>query len=157
MCTSWRGQIPQLPLLCVMTHEYTLARSHKLSAAFKSVQLSRPSCAQTIECACRGQRINQHVVIGTHGKLKGWMSKRMLDLQVLRIFVLDEADEMLKVNRTPPQIALASRMMRVVLCFDEGINFSLLEALRQFVFPKPSQQLTSQLRIWASERWKELV
>lgn len=38
------------------------------------------------------------VVIGTHGKLKNWVSKRLLDLDGVVILVFDEADEMLKVG-----------------------------------------------------------
>ena len=45
----------------------------------------------------RGARIEKHVIIGTHGKLKNWMAKRMLSLRAIKILVLDEADEMLKV------------------------------------------------------------
>jgi ATP-dependent RNA helicase DDX19/DBP5 len=37
-------------------------------------------------------------VIGTHGKLRDWMQKRVLDVRSIRILVFDEADEMLKVR-----------------------------------------------------------
>ncbi len=37
-------------------------------------------------------------MIGTHGKLKNWVSKRLLDLDGVVILVFDEADEMLKVG-----------------------------------------------------------
>lgn len=37
------------------------------------------------------------VVIGTHGKLKNWMMKRILQTKNIKILVFDEADEMLKV------------------------------------------------------------
>ena len=49
-------------------------------------------------CLHRGSRITQQVVIGTHGKLKNWASKRMLLYRFMKILVLDEADEMLKVS-----------------------------------------------------------
>jgi superfamily II DNA/RNA helicase len=38
------------------------------------------------------------VVIGTHGKLKTWVSKRLLSLDSVAILVFDEADEMLKAD-----------------------------------------------------------
>jgi len=38
------------------------------------------------------------VVIGTHGKLKNWVSKRVLDVNRVTILVFDEADEMLKAD-----------------------------------------------------------
>lgn len=47
---------------------------------------------------CRGAAISQQVVIGTHGKLKNWQSKRMLTYRSMKILVMDEADEMLKVS-----------------------------------------------------------
>ncbi|EFN51370.1 hypothetical protein CHLNCDRAFT_28127, partial [Chlorella variabilis] len=36
------------------------------------------------------------VIIGTHGKLRDWMQKRVLDVRSIAILVFDEADEMLK-------------------------------------------------------------
>lgn len=42
--------------------------------------------------------IHMQVVVGTHGKLKAWASKRILSLDSVRILVFDEADEMLKVG-----------------------------------------------------------
>lgn len=38
------------------------------------------------------------VVIATHGRLKDWVSKRLLNLRTVKILVFDEADEMLKVR-----------------------------------------------------------
>ena len=36
--------------------------------------------------------------MGTHGKLKNWVQKRLLDLDGVAILVFDEADEMLKAD-----------------------------------------------------------
>ncbi|CAM9753508.1 unnamed protein product, partial [Phaeothamnion confervicola] len=36
-----------------------------------------------------------HVVVGTPGTIENWMKKRLLDLRNIRVFVLDEADEMI--------------------------------------------------------------
>jgi hypothetical protein len=38
------------------------------------------------------------VVIGTHGRLKGWVTRRQLDIDHVNILVFDEADEMLKAD-----------------------------------------------------------
>lgn len=56
--------------------------------------------AQKIDAqrCCRGQKISEHVVIGAHGKLKNWMSKRQLDVSAIKILVFDEADQMLEVG-----------------------------------------------------------
>jgi len=40
-------------------------------------------------------------VIGTHGKLKNWLSKRILDVSAIKILVFDEADQMLQVGHSP--------------------------------------------------------
>mmetsp|Transcript_9 Transcript_9/g.14 ORF Transcript_9/g.14 Transcript_9/m.14 type:complete len:487 (+) Transcript_9:158-1618(+) len=46
----------------------------------------------------RRQPITEQVVVGTHGKLKNWVTKRILALDGIRILVFDEADEMLKAD-----------------------------------------------------------
>lgn len=38
------------------------------------------------------------MVLGAHGKLKAWMTKRLLDVKDIKILVFDEADEMLKAD-----------------------------------------------------------
>lgn len=38
------------------------------------------------------------MVIGTHGKLKNWVTKRVLEVDRITILVFDEADEMLKAD-----------------------------------------------------------
>ena len=44
---------------------------------------------------CRRERVVDQLVVGTHGSLKAWMSKRLLPLKYMKILVFDEADEML--------------------------------------------------------------
>lgn len=46
----------------------------------------------------RSGPITEQVVIGTHGTLKAWVTKRMLSLENIRIMVFDEADEMLRMD-----------------------------------------------------------
>lgn len=36
------------------------------------------------------------IIIGTHGKIKSWVSKRLLSFGCMQLMVFDEADEMLK-------------------------------------------------------------
>ena len=47
---------------------------------------------------CRNQKVTEQVVIGTHGKLKNWLSKRTLDVSAVKILVFDEADQMLEAS-----------------------------------------------------------
>lgn len=46
----------------------------------------------------RKDPITEQVVIGAHGKLKTWASKRILSVDNITILVFDEADEMLKTD-----------------------------------------------------------
>jgi DEAD/DEAH box helicase len=50
----------------------------------------------------RKERIVDQVVVGTHGKLKNWIAKRILPTRAFKILVFDEADEMLKARCCEP-------------------------------------------------------
>lgn len=53
-------------------------------------------------------KITDHVVIGTHGKLKSWVSRRVMPVDSVKVLVFDEADEMLKTD------AFASDSVRLI-------------------------------------------
>ncbi len=61
-----------------------------------------------MSCIPRGQKITEQVVIGTHGKLKNWLSKRILDVSGIKILVFDEADQMLQVGHLPASCCRSS-------------------------------------------------
>jgi len=42
----------------------------------------------------RGTRCRSHIVVGTPGKVKSWLSMKYLDFSTVKMFVLDEADAM---------------------------------------------------------------
>lgn len=46
----------------------------------------------------RNTKVTEQVVLGAHGKLKAWISNRLLEVSEIRILVFDEADEMLKAD-----------------------------------------------------------
>lgn len=46
----------------------------------------------------RRSKINDQVIFATHGKLKGWIGRRMMPIRNIRILVFDEADEMFKAD-----------------------------------------------------------
>ncbi len=46
---------------------------------------------ETIE---RGAKLDAHVVIGTPGKVVDWLKRRIIDARTIKVFVLDEADNM---------------------------------------------------------------
>ncbi len=55
---------------------------------------------------CRRSKVTEQIIVGTHGTLHTWISRRLLPLRGLRILVFDEADEMLKVH--PPRLLLTA-------------------------------------------------
>ena len=42
----------------------------------------------------RGKRVDAHLVVGTPGKIVDWMKRRVLSTKSVKVFVLDEADNM---------------------------------------------------------------
>ena len=58
---------------------------------------------------CRGHKVTEQVMVGTHGQLKNLYNKRTLKFQAVRIVVFDEADEMLKVSWLPGLALLCVR------------------------------------------------
>ncbi|KAL7449352.1 hypothetical protein ACHAWC_001418 [Mediolabrus comicus] len=46
---------------------------------------------ETIE---RGAKLDAHMVIGTPGKVVDWLKRRIIDARTIKVFVLDEADNM---------------------------------------------------------------
>ena len=44
----------------------------------------------------RGAKCSSHVIVGTPGKVKSWLSKKYFKLDALKVMVLDEADFMVK-------------------------------------------------------------
>ncbi|KAL4418934.1 hypothetical protein ABPG77_009114 [Micractinium sp. CCAP 211/92] len=83
--------------LCVCpTRELVVQNQMVLERMGKFTGITCTSTAAADYATSRRTRINDQVVIGTHGKLRDWMQKRVLDVRSIRILVFDEADEMLK-------------------------------------------------------------
>jgi ATP-dependent RNA helicase DDX19/DBP5 len=57
----------------------------------------------------RGTRIDQQVVIGTPGTVIDILSKRMIDPKNIRVFVLDEADDMIAMQGLGDQTSRIKR------------------------------------------------
>lgn len=83
--------------LCVCpTRELVVQNQMVLERMGKFTGISCMSTASADYATTRRTRITDQVVIGTHGKLRDWMQKRVLDVRNVAILVFDEADEMLK-------------------------------------------------------------
>lgn len=86
---------PQAICVCP-TRELAVQNLMVLERMGKFSGISSTTAAGGDAPVSRRARIEDQVVIGTHGKLKDWISKRILSLKDVSILVFDEADEMLK-------------------------------------------------------------
>ena len=44
----------------------------------------------------KGQKCDAHIVIGTPGKVVDWLKRKLINSKTIRVFVLDEADNMVE-------------------------------------------------------------
>lgn len=88
-------QAPQALCVCP-TRELVIQNAGVLERIGKFSGISITSTAAADYGASRRSRIADQIVVGTHGKLRDWMSKRVLAPKDMKILVFDEADEMLK-------------------------------------------------------------
>lgn len=87
---------PQALCLCP-TRELVVQNLGVLEKMGTYTGISLASTAETSTPGNRRRKVEEQVVVGTHGKLKDWISRRMLNTRTMKILVFDEADEMLKV------------------------------------------------------------
>lgn len=101
--------IQQTQALCICpTRELVIQNLEVLQKMSRHTQIQATSTSRTEIEGRRNQKIQEQVVIGTHGKLRNWLSKRMLDTSGVKILVFDEADQMLKTD------GFASDSMRMI-------------------------------------------
>ncbi|CAD7699818.1 unnamed protein product [Ostreobium quekettii] len=82
--------------LCVCpTRELVAQNQAVLLKMGKYTQLESLSTSTTEELPT-SQKIKAQIIFGTHGRLKFWISRRMLGLGKMKVVVLDEADNMLE-------------------------------------------------------------
>eukprot|EP00581_Thalassiosira_minuscula_P008279 CAMPEP_0183701852 /NCGR_PEP_ID=MMETSP0737-20130205/93_1 /TAXON_ID=385413 /ORGANISM="Thalassiosira miniscula, Strain CCMP1093" /LENGTH=585 /DNA_ID=CAMNT_0025928343 /DNA_START=90 /DNA_END=1847 /DNA_ORIENTATION=- len=62
-----------------------------MAAHMKGLRVRLALAGETIE---RGSKLDSHVVIGTPGKVVDWLKRRIIDTKKIKVFVLDEADNM---------------------------------------------------------------
>ncbi|GAX80515.1 hypothetical protein CEUSTIGMA_g7953.t1 [Chlamydomonas eustigma] len=88
---------PQALCMCP-TRELVTQNLNVLNRMGKYTGIRATSTASETDGKFRKDPITEQVVIGAHGKLKTWASKRVLSLETINILVFDEADEMLKAD-----------------------------------------------------------
>mmetsp|Transcript_24425 Transcript_24425/g.44045 ORF Transcript_24425/g.44045 Transcript_24425/m.44045 type:complete len:596 (+) Transcript_24425:132-1919(+) len=62
-----------------------------MAAHMKGIKVRLALAGETIE---RGSKLDAHIVVGTPGKVVDWLKRRIIDTKKIRVFVLDEADNM---------------------------------------------------------------
>ena len=62
-----------------------------MAANMKGLKVQLALSGELIE---RGQSVDAHLVIGTPGKIVDWLKRKIIKTQNVKVFVLDEADEM---------------------------------------------------------------
>ena len=59
----------------------------------------------------RGKKVDAHIIVGTPGKIVDWLKKKIIDTRNLRVFVLDEADNMVAESGFRANSLLIKKMM----------------------------------------------
>lgn len=99
--------------LCVCpTRELVIQNAAVLERLGKYSGITMTSTAAADYATTRRARINEQIVVGTHGKLRDWMSKRVLSVAAMKVLVFDEADEMLKVRGTRRRVVTSNGVSR---------------------------------------------
>lgn len=62
-----------------------------MAAHMKGLKVRLALAGEQIE---RGAKLDAHIVIGTPGKVVDWLKRRIIDTKKIKVFVLDEADNM---------------------------------------------------------------
>ncbi len=62
-----------------------------MAAHMVGLRIRLALAGETLE---RGDKVDAHIVIGTPGKVVDWLKRRMINTKTIKVFVLDEADNM---------------------------------------------------------------
>jgi ATP-dependent RNA helicase DDX19/DBP5 len=62
-----------------------------MAAHMKGLKVQMALAAEKIE---RGKKVDAHLVVGTPGKIVDWMKRKTINTKTIKVFVLDEADNM---------------------------------------------------------------
>ncbi|KAL7540203.1 hypothetical protein ACHAXR_012866 [Thalassiosira sp. AJA248-18] len=74
--------------LAVQIFQYAVT---PMAAHMKGLKVRLALAGEQID---RGAKLDSHIVIGTPGKVVDWLKRRIIDTRKIKVFVLDEADNM---------------------------------------------------------------
>jgi ATP-dependent RNA helicase DDX19/DBP5 len=109
------ARAPQAICVCP-TRELVVQNLSVLERMGKYSGITATSTASSESAPARRAKVEEQVVVGTHGRLRDWISKRLLDVRRVGILVFDEADEMLKVGAPRREGSAAEGGMVFVPC-----------------------------------------
>lgn len=148
-------QVQQPQALCICpTRELVIQNLQVLERMAKYTSIAATSTASGSAEVSRRDKIVDQVVIGTHGKLHHWISRRILPLRHMKILVFDEADEMLKGSgfaadslRTINQVRREAPALQILLfsaTFDDTVKrfaMKIVPGANQVFVPKEELSL----------------
>lgn len=79
-----------------------------MAAHMKGLKVQLALAGETMD---RGQKIDAHLIVGTPGKIVDWLKKRVIDAKKIKVFVLDEADNMVAEGGHRANSILAKKAM----------------------------------------------
>lgn len=80
-----------------------------MAAHMKGLKVRLALAGETIE---RGAKLDSHIVIGTPGKVVDWLKRRIINTKTVKVFVLDEADNM--VAEVSDERCFIQRLIRII-------------------------------------------
>ncbi|KAK9831688.1 hypothetical protein WJX74_006220 [Apatococcus lobatus] len=159
---------PQCLCMCP-TRELVVQNMQVLQRLGRYTKITSTSTASDrYEIATRQTRITEQVIIGTHGKMKTWVTKGALATRYIKLLVFDEADEMLKADgfgsdsvRLIRQLQKDSATLQILLfsaTFDERVRMFAQKVAgpdaNQLFIPKEelSLEVIKQYRVMCSSQ-----
>lgn len=79
-----------------------------MAAHMKGLKIQLALAGEMIE---RGQKVDAHLIVGTPGKVVDWLKRRVIDAKKVKVFVLDEADNMVAEGGHRANSILAKKAM----------------------------------------------
>ncbi len=59
----------------------------------------------------RTERVTEHIIVGTAGTIKSWIQSRALDTRMIRLYVIDEADQMVVQRNTAAESVVIKKAL----------------------------------------------
>eukprot|EP00803_Ostreobium_quekettii_P008204 evm.model.scf_1907.5 EVM.evm.TU.scf_1907.5 scf_1907:24284-27396(+) len=125
MLTRVDPELHEPQALCVCPTRELVAQNHAVLQKMGKYTKLESMSTSTSEELPTSQKIKAQIIFGTHGRLKFWISRRMLGLGKMKVVVLDEADNMLEAQGFADD---SFRMIREIRSQSPGIQLLMFSA-----------------------------